>query len=269
MKPLNNNKPSQKNPLLEKDLAVLLVDDNKVNQFLGKRILSQLGISGVDVAGDGNAALEILKTKHFDVLLTDVEMPGMSGYELCTAVRQLQNPKNRMIVIALTGNGSAEDKEKALAFGMNDYLIKPYTPQELLDVLLSHVQTRNSVLATDFAKPLKKITNPVEHIYALFNNNREDTLGLLQMLSKQIPELVTTIKKGVLDDDWDSIFQASHKLKSSIKLFNDEQLSSLIFEINELAREQKSIEQIPDVVERFVIGAEGVLVMINRELESY
>ena len=269
MKPVNHNKSPQHNSLLEKNLVVLLVDDNKVNQFLGKRILSQIGILQVEVASDGNTAFEMIKTKHFDVLLTDIEMPVMSGYELCQAIRKLPEPQSKMIVIALTANGSEEEKIKAYSLGMNDYLIKPYSPQELSDVLLGNVQTRKGLFLEDFAKPDLKNATPIAHIYALFNNNHKDTFGLLKMLSKQIPELVNDIKQGILKSDWDTTFQASHKLKSTIKLFGDERLTSLIFEITENARQRKSLEQIPDAFERFAISAEGILMMINKELETY
>lgn len=269
MKQVNDNKSSQNKTLVEKRLVVLLVDDNKVNQFLGKKILSQLGILEVEVASDGNTAFEKIKAKHFDVLLTDIEMPGMSGYELCQAIRKLPEPQSKIIIIALTANGSEEEKIKAFSLGINDYLIKPYTPQELADVLLGNVQTRKGLFLEDFATPDLENATPIARVYALFNNNQKDTFGLLKMLSKQIPELINDIKQGILKSDWDKTFQAAHKLKSTIKLFGDERLTSLIFEITENARERKSIEEIPEAFEHFVIGAEGILMMINRELESH
>lgn len=268
MKPLKQHKAPQNKNLLEKDLSVLLVDDNKVNQFLGKRILAQLGITQVELAGDGTTAFELIKSQHFDALLTDVEMPGMSGYELCEAIRKLPSPENSIIIIALTANGTPTEKEKALALGMNDYLIKPYSPQELLDVLLGHVETRKGILIKDFVKPVVQNATPVMHIYALFNNSRADAMGLLQMLSKQIPELIQEIKQAIVKSDWDTTFQSSHKLKSTIKLFGDEHLTALIFEINENARERKLLDQLPDAFERFVNGTEGILMIINKELES-
>ena len=269
MKPENKNKSDQHKVLLEKNLSVLLVDDNKVNQFLGKRILAQLGITQVEVAGDGRAAFELIKANDFDVLLTDVEMPGMSGYELCEEIRKLPPPKNVIIIVALTANANGSEKEKAINLGMNDYLNKPYSPQELLDVLISHVQTRKGILFKDFIKQDTQNSNPVTHIYTMFNNNREDTIGLLQMLSKQIPELIQLMKEGILESDWDKTFQSSHKLKSTIKLFGDDQLTSLVFEINENSRQRKSLEEVPHSFERFVVGAEGILMMINKELESF
>ena len=268
MKSNKQYKSPQGNSILEKNLSVLLVDDNKVNQFLGKRILAQLGINQVEIAGDGATAFEMIKARHFDALLTDIEMPGMSGYELCEAIRKLPAPENSIIIIALTANGSESEKEKAIGLGMNDFLIKPYNSQDLLNVLLSHVETRKGILVKDFSSPVIQNTTPVMHIYALFNNSREDVKGLLQMLSKQIPELIQLIKKAIIENDWDTAFQSSHKLKSTIKLFGDEHLTALIFEINEKARERKSLESVPDAFERFVNGAEGIVMMINKELES-
>ncbi len=268
MKPLNHQQSSQNNSLLEKDLLVLLADDNKINQFLGKRILAQLGVSRVEVVNDGLKALEKIKSQHFDVLLTDVEMPGMSGYELCEAIRKLPAPENEIIIIALTANGDASDKEKALKLGMNDYLIKPYIPQELSDVLLKHVAIRKGIFVKDFSKPVAKNATPIMHIYALFNNSSQDALGLMKMLHKQVPEAINQMKKAILKNDWEATFQISHKLKSTIKLLGDDQLTKLIFEINENARVQNSLDRIPDAFERFVLGVDDIMLMINTELEA-
>ena len=85
-----------------KKVSILLVDDNRVNQFLGKRILQNLGISVVDIAGDGISAFECVKNNFYDVLLTDVEMPGMNGYELSRAIRSYENEESHITIIALT-----------------------------------------------------------------------------------------------------------------------------------------------------------------------
>lgn len=269
MKQGNHNSSLHNRIIIENDLSVLLVDDNKVNQFLGKRILKQLGIAKVEVASDGIAAFELIQAKHFDVLLTDVEMPGMNGYELCEAIRKLPTPVSGVVIIALTANVSETEKQKALLLGMNDYLNKPYTPQELLSVLFGNVKTKKGFISEDFFHTPVDDTNPVTRIYTLFNNNREDALGLLSMLSKQIPELIEEMKKGILQNDWDQTFQSSHKLKSSIKLFGDERITACIFEISENSRARISLERVPEAFERFVVDAEGILMMINRELESH
>ena len=77
--------------------SVLLVDDNRVNQFLGKRILQNLGIQHIELAGNGEDAFYMVQQRDFDVLLTDVEMPGMDGYELSMAIRHSEKTKNKKL----------------------------------------------------------------------------------------------------------------------------------------------------------------------------
>jgi CheY-like chemotaxis protein len=84
-------------------------------------------------ASDGQSALEMLETREVDVVLTDINMPGMNGYELVMRIRRhptLSNPS--VPVIALTGTASEEDIARFREVGMNDYMVKPFTPKDLL-----------------------------------------------------------------------------------------------------------------------------------------
>ena len=107
-------------------VRVLVADDNAVNQKVAAHMLRKLG-ADVDCVSNGLEALEALRTREFDLVLMDCQMPEMDGYE---ATRQLRNAdgahRNRNIpVIALTANALATDREKCIAAGMNDYLTKP------------------------------------------------------------------------------------------------------------------------------------------------
>jgi CheY-like chemotaxis protein len=248
-------------------ISVLLVDDNKVNQFLGKKILRNMGITQVEVASDGNAALEILRFKNFDVLLTDVEMPGMNGYELTTAVRNLANGQADITIIALTANATAEEKEFALKNGMNDYLSKPYSPQDLQDVLQKHVRPGESFMGFEKSESVLSSLNPVEGLYSLFNNNKQDVRNLLLLLKAQLPENMSILKNDILSDNHEAIFNSAHKLKSTIKIFNDESLFKCIADITEFARTSQNTSDIPSLYDELSKGVNNILVMINREIE--
>jgi PAS domain S-box-containing protein len=115
---------------------VLLVDDNPVNQKLGERLLTKLGLI-VTQAGNGMEALALLRSAEFDVVLMDCQMPEMDGYE---ATRQLRRRDGGALdpnipVIALTANALSGDRELCIAAGMNDYLSKPMDPTRLLSAL--------------------------------------------------------------------------------------------------------------------------------------
>lgn len=111
-----------------KGKKILLVEDNSLNQEIAVAVLEGAGFV-VEVAGDGNIAVEKMaaaKPGQYDLVLMDVQMPIMNGYEATKRIRAMQAPYCRQIpIIAMTANAFDEDKEKALATGMNGHLAKP------------------------------------------------------------------------------------------------------------------------------------------------
>jgi len=116
-------------------LSILLVEDNAVNRRVAQIALARAGHSIVAV-DNGSGALEVLPRQHFDVVLMDVQMPGMDGIETSRAIRRLDTPSARHVpIIALTAQALATDRERCLQAGMNGYLVKPIRPTVLLNEL--------------------------------------------------------------------------------------------------------------------------------------
>lgn len=112
---------------------VLLVEDNQVNQLLAKTILKKANIS-VDVAINGQEAIHALVREEFDLVLMDIQMPIMDGYEATRCIREiLQKPE--LPVIAMTANAMQGDKERCLEAGMDDFLTKPINQQQLITTI--------------------------------------------------------------------------------------------------------------------------------------
>lgn len=268
---MSSNFPSMGPMITNEKVSILLVDDNKVNQFLGKQILRNIGFTNVKVASDGHVALKMITEQNFDILLTDVEMPGMNGYELTTAVRQLDSIKNSITIIALTANASSEEYEHALQFGMNDYLSKPYSPEDLQSVLQKHIKLKNVFFISEYGTAItQEVTGntPVTPIYKMFNGNKDDVKVLLLMIKMQIPESMDALKSGILCSNWPEAFSAAHKLKSTVKLFMIDSLFNKASGIAELARNQSEVHNIPGLYDELHTELQGVLVMINKELEE-
>ena len=112
---------------------LLLVEDNDVNQEIVMAILEDKVLS-VDVAGNGQEALDLLEEKSFDGILMDCQMPVMDGYEATQKIRA-KEPFKDLPIIALTANVMLADREKALSAGMNDLVEKPIVVDQLLKVL--------------------------------------------------------------------------------------------------------------------------------------
>jgi two-component system chemotaxis response regulator CheY len=113
-------------------LEVLVVDDSKTMQRIIKNSLHRIGLEKIYVANDGEEAFEIFNNKNFDLLITDWNMPNMNGLELVKKVRE--NNQN-IPIIMVTTEGGKKEVITALKAGVNNYIVKPFTPQTLKEKL--------------------------------------------------------------------------------------------------------------------------------------
>jgi two-component system, sensor histidine kinase and response regulator len=127
-------------------LRILVVEDNAVNERLVVRLLEKRG-HRVVVAGNGKEAVSALEKEAFDLILMDVQVPEMDGFEATAAIRKNEKGTGlQQMIVALTAHAMKGDQEKCLAAGMDGYLSKPIRPQEL-DEALARYRVRHQVLA--------------------------------------------------------------------------------------------------------------------------
>ena len=112
-------------------LRILLVEDNPANQKLAAYILEERGHT-IDIAGDGLQAVGMVPQKRYDVVLMDVQMPGMDGLEATATIRARENGSRRVPIIAMTAHAMKGDRERCLAVGMDGYLAKPINGHEMI-----------------------------------------------------------------------------------------------------------------------------------------
>lgn len=122
---------------------ILVVEDNKINQLVVSKMLVKNGAEVV-AASNGLEALEVFDHQSFDLVLMDIQMPVMDGYRATAEIRRHpEEDKNSIPIIALTASAFLTEKEKAVLFGMNDHVAKPFSPDELLDKIQSCLSTYN------------------------------------------------------------------------------------------------------------------------------
>ncbi|MEH6635935.1 MAG: response regulator [Halioglobus sp.] len=124
---------------------LLVVEDNEINQQVAQELLQQAGFR-VDIANHGQEALDMLDIKAYDCVLMDVQMPVMDGFTATRKIRE-QTRFDGLSVLAMTANATVEDREKALAAGMNDHIAKPINPRALFSALLQWVEHKERNLS--------------------------------------------------------------------------------------------------------------------------
>ena len=128
-------------------MRILIAEDDPTNQKIARIWLTRGGHS-VTIVPDGQSCVDRYCSESFDVVLMDIKMPVMSGMEAAVEIRRRENANHgpRTPIIAITASAMAGDREEFLASGMDDYVSKPYRPQEL-DVILQKTHRSNSLIA--------------------------------------------------------------------------------------------------------------------------
>ncbi|MBI3218524.1 MAG: PAS domain S-box protein [Bacteroidetes bacterium] len=213
---------------LEQATEVLLVEDNKVNQLVAKRILETWGFI-VTVAENGFEAIDEIESMKFHLVLMDIHMPGMTGYEATRIIRSKVGEYFKNIpIIALTADVSREIKEKSIASGMNDLMAKPFNPTELKVLIQKHVSNQSTGKNKNSSSTY---VFPKLRLFAEGDLKFESELKIL--LVKSLRELEGVVKSALLGNsssiDLDNIL---HKTGTTLNLINDQRINDLIVEVN-------------------------------------
>lgn len=137
-------KPKIYNKSILKDKKILLVEDNKINQMITKKMLENKGIS-CDVIDNGEDAIEVAKNQSFDLILMDVHLPGING---TIATQRIREFNINTPIIALTAISLDENRDLLLSFGMNDVITKPFAPEDFYAIIAQNLQNTNTSKST-------------------------------------------------------------------------------------------------------------------------
>jgi len=164
---------------------ILFVDDNLVNQIIGKEILSKLGLD-VKVVSNGQEALNARMHNDFDAIFMDCQMPVMDGFEATRQIRlfetKMESNRNKVTIIALTANAMQGDREKCLRVGMDDYLAKPYTSQDIFEILSSCLPTAQSSLKETTQTKTEQSITAVNKVPVTLLTSHTDIIDIIDVI---------------------------------------------------------------------------------------
>ncbi len=219
-------------------LRMLLAEDNVVNQKVALRLLEQLGYRA-DVAANGLEAVAAIERQPYDLVLMDVQMPEMDGFEASREITRRWPVGGRPRIVAMTANAMQGDRELCLAAGMDDYMSKPIRVEELVVALERSSVRESDPIRADRVAPDRPSSEVLDQ--ATLDRLRA-TMGasffdeLLSTFVEDSHELVGTMRRALSEKDTDSFRRAAHSLKSNAASFGAMTLSTLAKDLEGLAR---------------------------------
>lgn len=242
------------------NMRVLLVEDNEFNRMVAEDTLKE-SIPGIklDVAVNGQEAVDNARNILYDVILMDIQMPVMDGLTATTVIRnQLPEPYRNTKIIAMTANVLQEDVNQYFAAGMNAFISKPFHEEELLlkmDAVMGNTPTfvnnkpnsDNSVKEEAPPSLPDKVTD-MQFLRQLTNANEEKMKKYINMFLDNAPKLLDNIQKALAIKDYPTIKIAAHSLKPQLSYMGVKEEVSKIFLIEQSAGEAAHFGSLPILI---------------------
>ena len=234
-------------------LQILLAEDNSMNQFYAKQLLASWKIS-VDVAGNGLEVLELAGSKKYDLILMDIQMPLMNGYEAMDKLRKTGGPNKDTPVICVSADVFPEAREKAIERGMNDFLTKPIDEDDLFRIIQKYVKKVKPEICEPLKMEVVKSQNllNLESISYIIRNDKEALSEFLELFISSSKEDLDKLSSATILMDLDKVKAYAHKLKSSFRNIGASPSVDLLQKLEKLADEDPSQQQIANLVREVI-----------------
>lgn len=213
-------------------INILLAEDNPTNQKLAIRLLQKAGYP-VDVASTGKEAIAAVQTKNYKLVLMDVQMPEMDGFDATRRIRELGAEFKTLPIIAMTAYAMAGDRERCLEAGMDDYLSKPLNVEELFKIIEKYSETSGrGVLDEKALDSLDLISQNSKDLFDLekamprFGDDLPTFFELLGEFLGHVKTSIAEIEKAVQSNDIKKIHFLSHSIKGAASNFEAKTVSA-------------------------------------------
>ena len=247
-----------------KNIKVLVVEDIALNQLLMRTVLDEFGFEG-DIAENGKIAIEKMKSKSYDIILMDLQMPVMNGFETTAFIRN--NLDSKIPIIALTADVTTVDLAKCKAVGMNDYIAKPVDERLLYSKIVGLVKKSPF---SDLAKEELTIENlktkciDLNYLHQRTKSNPVLMMEMISLYLAQTPTLINAMKQSLQDKNWELLYSSAHKIIPSFSIMGiNTDFEKMAKKIQDFASTQVLADGIPDML----LQLENICLQACKELE--
>lgn len=254
----------------------LVADDDEYNRKLIQHILEKWKAK-FTIVKHGQALLKEVSEKEYDLILLDIHMPGMNGYEVAKSIRSSRNKKvNKVPIIALTATVEKEELKKSQSVGINDVLAKPYTEGELhskmTDILkINFTERKNKFVANSSEiKTSENINTGTEFadLYVLANNDNAFVEDMLRMFMTNTKKDIAKIKNTYKQKSWEDLAELAHKIKAPCKHLDAKELSLQLKELELTSREGKNEALITELYEKSLNDVDLLIEKVSNHLKK-
>lgn len=233
-----------------KNIKVLVVEDIALNQLLMKTLLDDFGFER-DIAENGKIAIEKLQENDYDIILMDLQMPEMNGFE---ATKYIRNTMHSTIpIIALTADVTTVDGDKCKALGMNDYIAKPVDERVLYNKIIGTLKKskldKKEKISTIQVEKIKYIN--LEYLHHRTKSNPILMMEMISLYLSQTPPLISTMKQSLAEQNWQLLGASAHKMIPSFSIMGiSSNFENMANKIQELATATEKTEEIHELVQQ-------------------
>jgi CheY-like chemotaxis protein/HPt (histidine-containing phosphotransfer) domain-containing protein len=218
------------------EALILLAEDHAINQRVATKILQNLGYR-VEVAANGQEAATACVRGEYAAVLMDCQMPEMDGYEATAAIREHEGTSRHTPIIAMTANALKGDRERCLSAGMDDYITKPVSSQELAAVLARWIPTVDTRAETEIAEDVIVDYTVLAELRQLQPAGDADIVReVVTLFIDDTPPRLATLREAVQRSDFLAIAREAHALKGSCAAVGASQMVAICMELEAGAR---------------------------------
>ncbi|KAF0132220.1 MAG: PAS/PAC sensor hybrid histidine kinase [Bacteroidetes bacterium] len=228
-------------------VRVLVVEDIALNQLLMKTLLDDFGFES-EIANNGKIAIEKLASNTYDIILMDLQMPEMNGFDATEYIRN--KLKLKVPIIAITSDVTTVDLSKCKAVGMNDYISKPIDERLLYTKIIGFLKkNKHKGVEKPKSRVKEEILQPkyinLEYLNKCTKSNPELMIKMISLYLDQTSILTKTMKESLAKKDWNALYGAIHKLIPSFAIMGiDKKYENMAKKIQDYASTQQHTEEI-------------------------
>jgi signal transduction histidine kinase/ActR/RegA family two-component response regulator/HPt (histidine-containing phosphotransfer) domain-containing protein len=258
-----------KSNTVKKSLTILAVEDNLMNQKLVLQVIKRLGYKA-ELAENGQQALDMLQKQSFDLILMDIQMPVMDGYQTTRHIRSTL--QSNIPIIAMTAHALASEREQCLQAGMNDFLPKPFQMEDL-QRMIQHYGFPNGEQApvVETSRPVHSIDSTSFSVEPLLNsvgNDAELAMELLEIYLDKTPDEIKQLQQALSDGDVKAIGRTLHTQKAPAMMMGLKDATELNLQIEALVKADKDIAVVAPLLKQYITVVEAGLPAIHNALQN-